>query len=162
MASREAYTITAPNLRLLNRLFELFPQVFAGNLSLALELAGSVIENEAKDTDAFTDRTGNLRSSIQHEVLGGTAVVVWPGMEYGAAVELGTDDAKVGQKILPKSGKVLAWPEADGSGMIFRAWSTVAQRKPRPFMVPALESKRDEVGQIFADMLDATLAQLGA
>jgi hypothetical protein len=161
VASR-ALTVEAPNIGLLTRLFELFPQVFADKVDIALDMAGAMIAGEAKDTTAFTDRTGNLRNSIQHEVLSGQAVVVWPGMEYGAAVELGTDPATVGQKIFPKTAKVLAWPDPSGAGMVFRAWSTVAARKARPFMQPAFEAKRAEVEQLFADMIDVTLAELGA
>jgi hypothetical protein len=137
-----------------------FPVVFADQIAEAMDRSGKLVEIEAKATTAFTDRTGNLRKSIQHEMIGSGSVVIWPGMEYGAHVEQGTvDESKVGQKIYPKNKRALSWPTANGS--IVRRWSTIGRRKPRPFMAPALAAKQGEIIQIFADAVDLTLAKVG-
>ncbi|MDI6872147.1 MAG: hypothetical protein QME79_12545 [Bacillota bacterium] len=71
-----------------------FVQVLEEELTQAVQFCVDLVVNDARSTDAFHDRTGNLRNSIQGEVEriaeGVIEGVVWPGMEYGKYLELGT------------------------------------------------------------------------
>lgn len=68
--------------------------VLEEELTSAMQFCVDLVVNDARQTDAFHDRTGNLRNSIQGEVeqiaLDILEGVAWAGMEYGKWVELGT------------------------------------------------------------------------
>lgn len=104
------------------------------DLTEALNDSCLLVENTAKENCPVA--SGQLRNSITSKVTGergevGTNVEYAPYVEYGTGVF--------------NPGRLTPWSYQDASG----EWHTTTGQKPQPFLVPALDSNRDEIIKIF-------------
>lgn len=106
-----------------------------------LRKAGSMVERDAKRNCPVD--TGNLRSSITHEVVDETCAI-GTNVEYAPYVHQGT-----GIYATDGSGRNTPWSYQDEEGH----WHTTIGMPPRPFLTSALDSNRDEITRIFWEMV---------
>ena len=109
------------------------------NVSKALNRACLVVENEAKRLCPVD--TGDLRSSITHEVHNDVGIV-GTNKEYAPYVEFGT-----GIFAVEGNGRDTAWSYQDDKG----EWHTTVGQKPQPFLETAIQTKRKLVIKVFND-----------
>lgn len=109
------------------------------NVSKALNRACLVVENEAKKLCPVD--TGDLRSSITHEVHNDVGIV-GTNKEYAPYVEFGT-----GIFAVEGNGRDTAWSYQDDKG----EWHTTVGQKPQPFLETAIQTKRKLVIKVFND-----------
>jgi len=109
----------------------------------ALKEIGTKIESDAKRK--CPRKTSRLRNSIASKV-DERALVVQTGtdVEYAVFVEFGTGIYAGRGPITPKSGQFMVF-SADGE-MVFA--TRVSGQRPQPFLGPAFEENRKEVGRI--------------
>lgn len=106
---------------------------------IALEKCGLVGEGYAKALQL--PRTGNLRNSITHEVVGDSVKIGTP-VEYGVYVEFGTG-------IFVGGGRPTPWVYQDGNGN----WHRTSGQRPKPFIKPAVADHADEYKRIIKETL---------
>lgn len=109
------------------------------NVSKALNKACLVVENEAKRLCPVD--TGDLRSSITHEVHNNVGIV-GTNKEYAPYVEYGT-----GIFASEGNGRDTPWSYQDDEGN----WHTTVGQKPQPFLEPAVRIKKKLVIKVFND-----------
>lgn len=123
------------------KITELAEDILPKKLQDALEEACLIVENDAK-TRCPAD-TGQLRSSIQHRVIGNEGEV-FTNVSYAMYVEFGTGIyAEAG------NGRQTPWSYQDAKGN----WHTTRGMTAQPFLRPALDSNRAEIGQCFEGLL---------
>ena len=117
--------------KLLQKLIEL------SNIDLepAIEKACLLVENEAKRNCPVDN--GELRASITHETSEYEGEV-GSDLEYAPYVEYGT-----GVFSSQGNGRKTPWSYRDAKG----EWHTTIGQHPQPFLIPALEDKREEVAK---------------
>lgn len=111
------------------------------NVSKALNRACLVVENEAKRLCPVD--TGDLRSSITHEVNNNVGIV-GTNKEYAPYVEFGT-----GIFAVEGNGRDTPWSYQDDKG----EWHTTVGQKPQPFLETALDKQKKNVIKIFKETL---------
>ena len=112
----------------------------------ALEKACLLVENDAKKKVPVD--TGNLRSSITHEVNGNEGIV-GTNVEYAPYVEFGT-----GLFSSQGDGRTdVPWRYQDASGQ----WHTTSGQQPQPYLQPALQSNKGKIKKIFANAVKEAL-----
>lgn len=109
------------------------------NVSKALNRACLVVENEAKRLCPVD--TGDLRSSITHEVNNDVGIV-GTNKEYAPYVEFGT-----GIFASEGNGRDTPWSYQDDKG----EWHTTVGQKPQPFLEIAIQTKKKLVIKVFND-----------
>lgn len=109
------------------------------NISKALNRACLVVENEAKRLCPVD--TGDLRSSITHEVNNDVGIV-GTNKEYAPYVEFGT-----GIFASEGNGRDTPWSYQDDKG----EWHTTVGQKPQPFLETAIQTKKKLVIKVFND-----------
>lgn len=109
------------------------------DISKALNKACLVVENEAKRLCPVD--TGDLRSSITHEVNNDVGIV-GTNKEYAPYVEYGT-----GIFAVEGNGRDTPWSYQDDEGN----WHTTIGQKPQPFLEPAARIKKKLVIKVFND-----------
>lgn len=110
-----------------------------------LRKAGAMVERDAKRNCPVD--TGNLRSSITHEVVGDVCAI-GTNVEYAPYVHQGT-----GIYATDGTGRTTPWSYQDEDGN----WHTTIGMPPRPFLTSALDSNREEITRLFEEMVrDAT------
>lgn len=109
------------------------------NVSKALNRACLVVENEAKRLCPVD--TGDLRSSITHEVHNDVGIV-GTNKEYAPYVEFGT-----GIFAVEGNGRDTPWSYQDDKG----EWHTTVGQKPQPFLETAIQTKKKLVIKVFND-----------
>lgn len=109
------------------------------NVSKALNRACLVVENEAKRLCPVD--TGDLRSSITHEVNNDVGIV-GTNKEYAPYVEFGT-----GIFASEGNGRDTPWSYQDDKG----EWHTTVGQKPQPFLETAIQTKKKLVIKVFND-----------
>lgn len=109
------------------------------DVSKALNRACLVIENEAKRLCPVD--TGDLRSSITHEVHNDIGIV-GTNKEYAPYVEFGT-----GIFAVEGNGRDTPWSYQDDKG----EWHTTVGQKPQPFLETAIQTKKKLVIKVFND-----------
>lgn len=109
------------------------------NVSKALNKACLVVENEAKRLCPVD--TGDLRSSITHEVNNDVGIV-GTNKEYAPYVEFGT-----GIFASEGNGRDTPWSYQDDKG----EWHTTVGQKPQPFLETAIQTKKKLVIKVFND-----------
>lgn len=109
------------------------------DVSKALNRACLVVENEAKRLCPVD--TGDLRSSITHEVHNNVGIV-GTNKEYAPYVEFGT-----GIFASEGNGRDTPWSYQDDKG----EWHTTAGQKPQPFLETAIQTKKKLVIKVFND-----------
>jgi len=100
----------------------------------ALEAIGIFVEGEA--ITRCTVKTGHLKGSISHKVVGDDTVVIGTNVEYAIYVEKGTGKYAEGGK-----GRQTPWAFYDDAGTF---WITAGQ-KPKPFLTPAVEDNKARI-----------------
>jgi len=112
-------------------------------------ITNSVNKIQSNARELAPHRTGALQRSIQTQVdypVGTVSVEE----KYGQWIESGTGIyGPTGQRIQPKSAKVLAWQGA--TGMMFAR--SIKGMKPRPFFKPGVEKSADYISQQFTTVL---------
>lgn len=114
------------------------------DLKEALNESCLLVENTAKENCPVA--SGQLRNSITSNVSGekgevGTNVEYAPYVEYGTGVF--------------NHGRTTPWRYQDASG----EWHTTTGQKPQPFLVPALDSNRDKILNIFKEKVKEGLSK---
>lgn len=109
------------------------------DVSKALNRACLVVENEAKRLCPVD--TGDLRSSITHEVHNDVGIV-GTNKEYAPYVEFGT-----GIFAVEGNGRNTPWSYQDDKG----EWHTTVGQKPQPFLETAIQTKKKLVIKVFND-----------
>lgn len=109
------------------------------DVSKALNRACLVVENEAKRLCPVD--TGDLRSSITHEVHNDIGIV-GTNKEYAPYVEFGT-----GIFAVEGNGRDTPWSYQDDKG----EWHTTVGQKPQPFLETAIQTKKKLVIKVFND-----------
>lgn len=109
------------------------------DVSKALNRACLVVENEAKRLCPVD--TGDLRSSITHEVHNDVGIV-GTNKEYAPYVEFGT-----GIFASEGNGRDTPWSYQDDKG----EWHTTVGQKPQPFLETAIQTKKKLVIKVFND-----------
>lgn len=109
------------------------------DVSKALNRACLVVENEAKRLCPVD--TGDLRSSITHEVHNNVGIV-GTNKEYAPYVEFGT-----GIFASEGNGRDTPWSYQDDKG----EWHTTVGQKPQPFLETAIQTKKKLVIKVFND-----------
>lgn len=109
------------------------------DVSKALNRACLVVENEAKRLCPVD--TGDLRSSITHEVHNDVGIV-GTNKEYAPYVEFGT-----GIFAIEGNGRDTPWSYQDDKG----EWHTTVGQKPQPFLETAIQTKKKLVIKVFND-----------
>jgi hypothetical protein len=119
-----------------------------GRLGIAVFEAGEILRGEAQknvtgggvSTKKLNVATNRLRGSISTISIGKNAVKVGPqGVEYAEGWEFGMP----GKVIRPVRRKALRF-EIDGE-IVFAQVTRVPAQRPRPYMAPALRTKRKEM-----------------
>ena len=112
------------------------------DLTKPLIKVGQDIENAAKENcnGLFSDqKTGTLKRSIEWKLMGNNSVEVGTNLEYAVYVEHGTGlwafDGK-GRPATPEHPIPWHWIGSDG------LWHHSKGQKPRPFLIPAFNSKK--------------------
>lgn len=127
------------------------------SLLLALEAGANVVGTEAKIK--VPARTANLRRSIhvegQTDAGGRVSAQVGTNVSYGPYVEFGTGIFGTGPGasrkpiiIVPKFKRALFWPGA--AHPVMRV--VIQGMKPRPYLRPAFDEKKDEALNTIADV----------
>ena len=114
------------------------------DLKDALNESCLLVENTAKENCPVD--SGQLRNSITSNVSGETGEV-GTNVEYGVYVEYGTGVFNPGTTT-PSS-----YQDASGE------WHTTTGQKPQPFLVPALDSNRDKILNIFKEKVKEGLSK---
>lgn len=114
------------------------------DLKDALNESCLLVENTAKENCPVD--SGQLRNSITSNVSGETGEV-GTNVEYGVYVEYGTG--------VFNPGRTTPWRYQDASG----EWHTTTGQKPQPFLVPALDSNRDKILNIFKEKVKEGLSK---
>lgn len=136
------------------RLLSDFADEFDSTMDQAMSLAVDIVADEAKLR--APDKTGEVKNSIGTVVSGTFAAGTLTGIvSAGAPHALPVEDGSVPHVIRPKYRRALRFPLAGGAGGFGFAKrvdhpGTVA----KPFLEPALESKGDEVVDVFRDARD--------
>jgi HK97 gp10 family phage protein len=165
----------------LERRLSLFEQYLGEELRIAVEWGVDMIVNEARQSTAFTDRTANLRNSIQAyveqvatEVLVAEGIAhAGAGMEYAKYVEFGTGPRGAaaeqpiqgltfapGGKRTPKEAEALHWVGPGGD--VFAASINWQGTHPHPFMFPAFEKCRPRIEEGIKGAVQRAARRLGA
>lgn len=110
-----------------------------------LRKAGAMVERDAKRNCPVD--TGQLRSSITHEVKGDVCAV-GTNVEYAPYVHQGT-----GIYAVNGDGRPTPWRYQDDEGN----WHSTIGQKPQPFLTKALDQNRDEISKMFYEMLEESL-----
>ena len=102
---------------------------------------GNDIEVAAKENcnGRFAEPTGTLKRSIRAELNGRNSVEIGTNLEYGIYVEHGTGIYAfdgVGRAASPEHP--IPWRYKGSDGM----WHTTSGVRPRPFLIPAFNSKK--------------------
>lgn len=114
------------------------------DLKDALNESCLLVENTAKENCPVA--SGQLRNSITSNVSGETGEV-GTNVEYAPYVEYGTG--------VFNHGRMTPWRYQDASG----EWHTTTGQKPQPFLVPALDSNRDKILNIFKEKVKEGLSK---
>lgn len=114
------------------------------DLKDALNESCLLVENTAKENCPVD--SGQLRNSIASNVSGETGEV-GTNVDYGVYVEYGTG--------VFNPGRLTPWSYQDASG----EWHTTTGQKPQPFLVPALDSNRDKILNIFKEKVKEGLSK---
>ena len=114
------------------------------DLKEALNESCLLVENTAKENCPVA--SGQLRNSIASNVSGETGEV-GTNVEYAPYVEYGTG--------VYNPGRLTPWSYQDASG----EWHTTTGQKPQPFLVPALDSNRDKILNIFKEKVKEGLSK---
>ena len=114
------------------------------DLKEALNESCLLEENTAKENCPVA--SGQLRNSIASNVSGETGEV-GTNVEYAPYVEYGTG--------VFNPGRLTPWRYQDASG----EWHTTTGQKPQPFLVPALDSNRDKILNIFKEKVKEGLSK---
>ena len=114
------------------------------DLKDALNESCLLVENTAKENCPVA--SGQLRNSITSNVSGEKGEV-GTNVEYGVYVEYGTG--------VYNPGRLTPWSYQDASG----DWHTTTGQKPQPFLVPALDSNRDKILNIFKEKVKEGLSK---
>lgn len=114
------------------------------DLKDALNDSCLLVENTAKENCPVD--SGQLRNSIASNVSGETGEV-GTNVEYAPYVEYGTG--------VFNPGRLTPWRYQDASG----EWHTTTGQKPQPFLVPALDSNRDKILNIFKEKVKEGLSK---
>ena len=114
------------------------------DLKDALNESCLLVENTAKENCPVD--SGQLRNSITSNVSGETGEV-GTNVEYAPYVEYGTG--------VFNHGRMTPWRYQDASG----EWHTTTGQKPQPFLVPALDSNRDKILNIFKEKVKEGLSK---
>ena len=114
------------------------------DLKEALNESCLLVENTAKENCPVA--SGQLRNSITSNVSGETGEV-GTNVEYAPYVEYGTG--------VFNHGRMTPWRYQDASG----EWHTTTGQKPQPFLVPALDSNRDKILNIFKEKVKEGLSK---
>lgn len=122
----------------------LMAKLSAVDLEEALNDSCLLVENTAKENCPVD--SGQLRNSITSNVRGETGEV-GTNVEYAPYVEYGTG--------VFNPGRLTPWSYQDASGK----WHTTTGQKPQPFLVPALDSNRDEILNIFKEKVKEGLSK---
>lgn len=122
----------------------LMAKLSAVDLEDALNESCLLVENTAKENCPVD--SGQLRNSIASNVSGETGEV-GTNVEYAPYVEYGTG--------VFNPGRLTPWSYQDASG----EWHTTTGQKPQPFLVPALDSNRDEILNIFKEKVKEGLSK---
>ena len=122
----------------------LMAKLSAVDLTDALNESCLLVENTAKENCPVD--SGQLRNSITSNVSGETGEV-GTNVEYAPYVEYGTG--------VYNSGRLTPWSYQDASG----EWHTTTGQKPQPFLVPALDSNRDKILNIFKEKVKEGLSK---
>ena len=122
----------------------LMAKLSAVDLTEALNESCLLVENTAKENCPVD--SGQLRNSITSNVSGekgevGTNVEYAPYVEYGTGVF--------------NPGRLTPWSYQDASG----EWHTTTGQPPQPFLVPALDSNRDKILNIFKEKVKEGLSK---
>jgi HK97 gp10 family phage protein len=135
----------------------------------AMGTALQVIAATAKRTDAFQDRSGQLRNSIQADpppygsfIRGDLHGTVSAGAPHALAIEMGS--GSYGPKGAPyriraKQRRFLRIPTE--GGFVFRREVWHPGVRPRLFLLTALEQEMVEVERIFNDHAELAIARAG-
>lgn len=122
----------------------LMAKLSAVDLQEALNDSCLLVENTAKENCPVD--SGQLRNSITSNVSGETGEV-GTNVEYAPYVEYGTG--------VFNPGRLTPWSYKDASG----EWHTTTGQKPQPFLVPALDSNRAEILNIFKEKVKEGLSK---
>ena len=107
----------------------------------ALEECGLTAERYAKEKCPVD--TGNLRTSITHQMDGDNKVLIGSNVEYAPYVELGTGKYADG-------GRKTSWVYEDSKGN----WHMTNGQKAQPYLKPALANHTDEYAKIIRENLE--------
>lgn len=105
---------------------------------------GNDIERAAKENcnGAFDNPTGDLKRSIRTELVGDDSVEVGTNLEYAVYVEHGTGlYAYDGKGRASTEEHPIPWRYRGSDGM----WHTTYGVRPRPFLIPAFNSKKRNI-----------------
>ena len=122
----------------------LMAKLSAVDLTEALNESCLLVENTAKENCPVD--SGQLRNSITSNVSGETGEV-GTNVDYGVYVEYGTG--------VFNPGRTTPWSYKDASGK----WHTTTGQPPQPFLVPALDSNRDKILNIFKEKVKEGLSK---
>ena len=122
----------------------LMAKLSAVDVQEALNESCLLVENTAKENCPVA--SGQLRNSITSNVSGETGEV-GTNVEYAPYVEYGTG--------VFNPGRTTPWSYQDASG----EWHTTTGQKPQPFLVPALDSNRDKILNIFKEKVKEGLSK---
>lgn len=121
----------------LDELAEILPEA----IEAGLEDACLLVENSAKDFCPVS--SGELRSSISHQISGLTGII-GTNVEYAPYVELGT-----GIYASQGGGRQTPWRYQSADGQ----WHTTVGQHPQPFLKPALESNYGNIIECFQELI---------
>lgn len=102
---------------------------------------GNDIEKQAKENcnGRFSAPTGTLKRSIRAELMGDNAVEIGTNLEYAVYVEHGTGlYAFDGKGRAASAEHPIPWRYKGSDGL----WHTTSGVRPRPFLIPAFNSKK--------------------
>lgn len=122
----------------------LMAKLSAVDVQEALNDSCLLVENTAKENCPVD--SGQLRNSITSNVSGEKGEV-GTNVDYGVYVEYGTG--------VFNPGRLTPWSYQDASG----EWHTTTGQPPQPFLVPALDSNRDKILNIFKEKVKEGLSK---
>lgn len=105
---------------------------------------GNDIEAAAKENcnGRFEHPTGDLKRSIRAELVGNNSVEIGSNLEYAVYVEHGTGIyAFDGQGRAPTPEHPIPWTYRGSDGLFY----TTSGVRPRPFLIPAFNSKKHNI-----------------
>ena len=120
----------------------------------AMDLAVDIVAEDAKLR--APDKTGELKQSIGTRVAGKFAADTLTGVvSAGAPHALPVEDGTRPHVIRPKHRRALRFPVIGGpGGFAFAKKVDHPGTAPKPFLEPALDSKADEIVDLFRDARD--------